>query len=753
MDFSWANKSIDEVSALIAERAQKKAAELPGDLKGMGDAIKTNVDKLTGMPALTNTLSSAARTGLAGAGIGALAGGLSSLTAPKKKRRFWSDIGTGALIGGAGGAGLGLALPAMSPGSNAAEDIEKLRAQRLVADRAERYGGNFISNAFNAPVNAGEALWSGGKGGLVEALKTIDPGVKNLFDYSKGLPLPNPNMFADKNQPWTIQAFRDGLPGLGGKMPFHANVLALQGGLDALLTGLRKSWRWGRDPEAFRHGLSSPEAANENITKETLDEMNKKFQGKPDSVVRRFLYGYDPDTGQKLPPGVGYQVKQTVKPEEYRSLLNINPTKDQISQHIKPDFRTFGQNVDKLYADFLKNIQTRLDPTEVASLINNNQIIDPGSLKTPAAIKNYINAIGKINPQINQIANNAVRLGMDNTELAKNLYDVIKHHQGLGPFPLQAIENLKRVAGDQAAFDRLVSLGGGKDVLGLPPVGKYELPFVPKNMPRGGKVSPQILFKADQFKMPVEDALAFGRNPITDAQRLRINIQNYNGPNAEALKAIANQLPDSELLAKVQAGENLSRVVGTLDPSRNRHIWDVGYKNLAAANADKGFLRRPVGGIGSRATAGQPSIVPQNPPVIYPGQGSSLNSWLKAGPQPGWRLGHQLARLPRWQYYGAPLFAQEVFSRIFGGNGPPDERAILDTPEAKPYIDQEFANKAQDLVRLLGNEAQGLPQQTSLQERLKIINILNDPSLNDYQRGVQVKNLLGYGGGYRPYQP
>lgn len=115
MEASLVNLPVSEISNKLAEKAaaarklRKQALDLSNIsamLGNLGSSISNHAQSAYNNPAVQSVLSSPElKGGLIGAGVGAVGGGLSSLTAPPERRKTVSNMLTGALAGGAIGAG------------------------------------------------------------------------------------------------------------------------------------------------------------------------------------------------------------------------------------------------------------------------------------------------------------------------------------------------------------------------------------------------------------------------------------------------------------------------------------------------------------------------------------------------------------------------------------------------------------------------------------------------------------------------
>jgi hypothetical protein len=763
--FAWANGTVEEVATLLAEKTCKLEKTALEDLATYGKQLQQLPGQMASQAVKDQygNITDALNWGVGGAGIGALVGGVSSLAAPKKKRHMLSDITTGALVGGAGGAGLGLlnnTLLNPDPGhsSNALHSAVD-RADALTKAQEKFQRGDFpekntvgwwqsrLQDLYNRPGNAWNALVHGGQGGIHEALSQADVlGLRHVADPNIGMPL-GPNVGRGGFlKPWTGVSTGT----------FHGDLLAGTATTDALLTAWRRLGIW-REPEYLLKALNDPTIGGSGkYNPEAVKALIADLQKQPSKLQQtRLIGGRDPNTGVRNAVK-GYQAQTNLSAQELAKATQTLPDRATINK-LTPEYNLFNQNLEKTLNERLDFFRQQ-DPT----LVSGNTLANPAT--SHAAADAYVNRLGA-RPEFSRMVETLRNANATPQEIAQQLYVAAKRYSPTAEqLPIEALEQLQQY-NSPAEFSKLLTPN------------KLTLNAVP-NLASRGNVYKETGLPKQEFSPDIIQDL--GRPTLSSAQRLQMNAATLEGP---AWKAISRMTPQQIEQAGLVSGKGYTHLGERLSPEQmatlNREgaavemtpkSW-TGYLAQGLGGATGG-TRRPFGGVlpftnTVKDTLGTWKNISEAELPLYTKGKAYLRAPFEAG---ALNTAEVAGRIPRGVGYLAPLVAQELIN--FAGNrlnpitGKPDypfygtpESAQARTPELKPFIDQNFTNNSESLAKLLSTDQAGKslwankPMDITPREKLEMLKVLDSKDPAAVKR-VNLMKILGFlePGKPRPYQ-
>lgn len=800
-DFSWANGSIDDITTMLAKRASmvKYADPPPTEAAVPPDVAAAIADAYTGTGALrdikpenkpSTTLADALKWGLGGAGIGALVGGVSSLAVPEKKRRATDDIATGALIGGLGGTGVGLAKNIIFDGppddkkGGPEHQLGLHHAATLAAARQDRqkFEGGFWGSRARDFASIIPRTWRaatrGGDGGLAEAGRTADIfGLRHFTDKTKGDPI-------------------TGMYGRGGFLwpasfgTFHADLAASQGVVDLALKYLKRSWNY-HDPSFVREALANKDLVNKYIPDTDLaTALHKKVSSLPTPQLIRFLKNRNVETGAYLGRS-GFQLEHEVKPDfiHYHATQALTP--DMVRQ-VAPTLERFQETVRKL-RDARMEAFIHHDAKQNIIIDQAGQLIKPSAGMTDVEATAYSTRLAQIDQKLATLLDNGKRINVPPQQLAGHMYEAATRLGSGGIKPLAVISELERLSTNHDLFNRYTqTVDTGRGGRGANPidVAAHKIEFPVANNQTGFRNI--TLAELPAMQVSQDDLRNLGRPDITPEQHLRLQLQNLKleGTMAKARDAL---LRDPNLRNIIAAARP------STDPNNPAKGWmfrdvtlpDQTLYNLVREHrqlrdqqlrTEQGLTRRFLfGGYGGRGYdpmwGGDPNLSPARAPVVSnPLPGEPGGEYVTGHPniagagaalrgnrvfRPFRHMVGLAGKVPRVGMYLGPTILQEWLyhrgNRAFRAHqpyGPYDAvESTLDTPEKLPYVDASFEANAQRLAELLGPGQNTVPPDLWPRERLMVNRTLEDSAIDDATRTGRLRYILGLtGNSYRPYR-
>lgn len=815
-DFSWANKTVDEVLDLLVEKRAKVPSTATDviDNVAVADKLKDLKDQITGAtpevkPDDNQALDKALKWGLGGAGIGALIGGGSSFLAPKKKRNVLSNAITGALVGGAGGAGLSLVggtektdLNGKSPEQSAAEDkIDRTtmghRAE-VLHQLHQAQPDNFIKSRFKGTISVPKNIqtaWKNLSAGdaIVETGRQLDPGFRHLFNDKLGDPILNQG--------------KDGfLPEGVSQKAFYPDLLMSQLAYDTTMSGMRRVVLPGwRDPDAFKRGLKllkDPTPAEAHLKalvgrsdlKDTLDIRN----GINPAVPEYRSHHVNELTGEPLahggPPGQRVGATAYV-PSTFLSMPKIRQLgQQQLSEadleHLpKPTQAQAFKTIDDKYHGLL----SKFDPSLVQDAGTTNAVLKDYATyaKTTGGTRRMYADLLTNTPHL-QAALASRRAAFDPYLKVKGMpnFTVSELYHG-------ALHN--GATGSLAATKAMRDLLSGPDAdryLGTPyadaknePLPGFTTPTKPIGTgpwKGGNNERPPNFGERESYNLTNQDLLkSIRQNPTLAesyyAKAISMSKNPQVSPDAQtAWGLFANDLQKG---TPVEAHANLTRLldpknkikgynaphVDSVPTSTLNEITNAGKtQRYTETYGDRGPIRRILGGnVGGANTTEWYNPLRGNKAILN----SKGNPLLKAlriiGNTSGGviRNSSKLTNVPRPLFYGATPFLEQQLHHSGNQRGP-----FSDTPRHGPYtlpmaevaisgndtyIDKDFSNKAKQLSAILGDDAakQVKPETLSTSEKKTITGIIGDTGITNAERLKRLQHVLGIRTGYEGQRP
>lgn len=764
-DFSWANGTVEGVATLIAERhktaTHEKRADKPPVISNQLEQIKQDMAGNAGQKATTtfldSNLGSGLKWGLGGAAVGGLIGGLGSYALPKRKRRSAQDIATGALIGGLGGAGLGLVFGGKGDGKSeqgtAEYQIEKEQARNKALRKVER--NDYTTDGEGKPIGFMEsrlrdyvktvptAIEAAREGELAEAGRRIDwPGLRHLFNPELGDPISG----------------KYGKGGfLGGITPtFHGDLALTTAGMDFVLSKIRKSLYF-RDPVFTLRALTDPETVKQlGLTPVQAEAAVKHMSTMTDEQRVNFLKGYD-STGKARYNQAGGRdrdlvIEHTLPADRLRSAYSAHTDKSLIAKHVPATAENLKQYVNL-------RTQERLKPFAASNLISptTNTLMTPdeymatagGSMAVP---DDYIKRITSASPDL--AALDAKLSKVPPAERAGLLY---REATRLGDkSSLRVLQELNAIANNPDEFNKFTSNTVARDIP-EDPIGavKNQKGEIKNYLSKLSPITP-------------DEVTAMGRDVVSPGMKLKLNLMTeragFQGADSDAVDHLLKSLNNQELdaLANQLSKPNAKGYTAPVLRLAERIVEEAHNRGIKLIDTDQktnyGRLRRSFTGPGTISTSApgtkliagmlQNKSAP-NPPV------SAINRGLGQNLINGGRrfMAHTTA-VPRWAAYGLPLAVQEFLwhrgnQQLFGYTPYPDNiygvpRALAETKDYRQFVDDDFTNQTNNLVKLLGDDAKLKRTDYTPRQKVDALGIISDKSLTSHEKARALRKILGF---------
>lgn len=606
-DFSWANGSIESAVELLAKKAcMIKQADPttfnPGASigQGIGDSI------------VNSNIGNAVRFGLGGAAVGGLLGGVSSLSAPAKKRRTGNDIATGALLGGLTGSGIGLTgLNPFGGGDKSRAGLQKAEIQR----DADMLAG---MNNYGVDESGNPRGWLSSRyydylNSPTDALKLIG---KHPFDplswenAGRRMDVLGLRHFTDPNMgdPFTGRYGRGGYLGPLSLGTFHADTLASGLAIDRALTSLRRSHMW-RDPTDIIEGLK----LHDNPLAKRYAEILESLTGQ-ERV--RLLRNRDPGTGE---PIWNPFLKRYATPDDPALVTTRIPSTFIQNLTAPPNEKTvrFIPQTFEAFQNSVRNMRSQIGGSLVNPLTGQKGQLPepPGPNASLGEHQNYQKALTETIPvefrkqfvQDQNTINNYVKAvnsagGNITPEMvSKAMYGSARYTPlAFNGTSLAKLEYLEGLANNQPQFRQQIN----------PSTVNMERSYNPYNPLQDliskhtvGQTIPTTGFQERSVKLPLEELQGYSRPELTELQKVKLNLLHGEHPPeyADYAKALT-KLRDTDLanyLERGKQGKNVFAPVGQLGQEELIKARGLAQEARAAKNENLGYTKRLMNWLGS----------------------------------------------------------------------------------------------------------------------------------------------------------